>query len=399
MQDASRIYLANGIVRWACERAFWPLFFTRLVTDVQLSPLQLVLLGTVYEAGIFLGEIPTGVVADVYSRRLSVIISYLLGGSAFVMSAVVSDYRLLIVSQVIVGVAWTFSSGAETAWVTDELGSVEQAEPLIIRRGRIQLIAAVFGIGIFASLAVLFSLSVAVAMTGAVLVLWGFVLIGVMPENGFTRSEGEGWSDFMSMLRTGWRHTLASSPLRILVVVVVIGGLAKEAIDRLDIQRLVDIGMPEDMDEAVIVGVLVAMRLLIAAALLALAERRVRGKQVVPALSVLLLGVAGGIALLAHVELLWVAGLGLVLQGGFHSATDPLVTVWTNTFASSKARATVHSFVGQGESIGEVIGGITLGTTAQIFTVPIAMTVSLLLFVAAGIYVLTARAVWPAESH
>lgn len=394
MQDAARIYVASGAIRWACERAFWPLFFTRLVTDVQLSPLQLVLLGTVYEAGIFLGEIPTGVVADVYSRRLSVIISFLAGGSAFFMSALVSDYRWLIVSQVLVGVGWTFSSGAETAWITDELGSTERAEPLIIRRGRIQLVAAVIGIAIFATIAVLFSLTVAVALTGISMVAWGLVLIRVMPEQGFSRTDGEGWSEFASMLKNGLTHTAASAPLRILVVVVIVGGLAKEAIDRLDIQRLVDIGMPDDVDEAVIVGVLVAVRMLIAAVFLVIAERRVRGEQVVPALALFLFGVAVGIALLAHVELLWVAGLGLVIQGGFHNATEPLVTVWTNTFASEKARATVHSFVGQGESIGEVFGGIALGTTAEIFTVPIAMTVSLLLFVGAAIYTLSARVVW-----
>ena len=46
----------------------------------ELNPLQLVLLGTALEGSVFLFEIPTGVVADVYSRRLSVIIGYTLVG-------------------------------------------------------------------------------------------------------------------------------------------------------------------------------------------------------------------------------------------------------------------------------------------------------------------------------
>jgi hypothetical protein len=41
------------------------------VKDVGLSPLQMVLVGTVLEASCFLFEIPTGIVADLYSRRLS----------------------------------------------------------------------------------------------------------------------------------------------------------------------------------------------------------------------------------------------------------------------------------------------------------------------------------------
>ena len=39
-----------------------------------LDPLQLVLVGTVLEITALLGEVPTGVVADLYSRRLSIVI-------------------------------------------------------------------------------------------------------------------------------------------------------------------------------------------------------------------------------------------------------------------------------------------------------------------------------------
>ena len=38
------------------------------------APLQLVLVGTTLELACFLFEIPTGIVADLYSRRLSVVI-------------------------------------------------------------------------------------------------------------------------------------------------------------------------------------------------------------------------------------------------------------------------------------------------------------------------------------
>ena len=48
------------------------------VTVVNLSALQLVLVGTMLELTVFVFEVPTGVVADVYSRRLSVIIGFLL---------------------------------------------------------------------------------------------------------------------------------------------------------------------------------------------------------------------------------------------------------------------------------------------------------------------------------
>ena len=56
---------------------------------VGLNPLQLVLIGTALEVSIFLLEIPTGVVADVYSRRLSVIIgTALLGVSCVLLGSI-----------------------------------------------------------------------------------------------------------------------------------------------------------------------------------------------------------------------------------------------------------------------------------------------------------------------
>lgn len=394
MIDATRVYLANGFIRGACERAFWPLFFTRLVTEVELSPLQLVLLGTVFEIAIFTSEIPTGVVADLYSRRLSVILSYALGGIAIVVSAFVEPYWALIVGQALIGVASTFHSGAETAWITDELGSPEAAEEIILRRARLQIVGSVVGIGLFSLLAVITSLSTSLATAGGIFVIWSLALPFVMGEHGFTRTPGQGWRDFMAMVTLGMAQVRRVRVLRILATVIVIGGVAKEAIDRLDIQRLDDVGFPSDIDEALLVGALVAIRLLLSAALLTVAQRRIRGVSVVPAMVGMLLVTAAGIAALAHVELFAIAALGMVVQGGFHGATQPLAALWTNTFATDQARATIHSFIGQCESIGEVIGGIALGAVAEVFTVPTAMTISAILFVGSAFYARAARTAW-----
>ena len=66
---ARRIFLSSGFIWQLCWSSYWTLFFIRVVVDVGLSPLQLVLLGTAKEVTILLVEIPTGVVADIRSRR------------------------------------------------------------------------------------------------------------------------------------------------------------------------------------------------------------------------------------------------------------------------------------------------------------------------------------------
>lgn len=370
------------------------MFFLRLVTEVQLEPLELVLLGTIYELSILFFEIPTGVVADLYSRKWSVVISFVVVGIAFVASGHAEQYWVLVVSQVLLGFGSTFVTGAETAWITDELGSAEEAEPLILRRAGYQLWAAVAGIALFAGIAALTTLTTTLTTIGLVYAAWGAVLAVAMPETNFVRTVGEGWRSFIAMLQSGWRQSYQVRPLRILVIAVFIGGLAKEAIDRLDIQRLVDVGLPDDIDQVLVVGAIVAANSIVGAGMLAAAKRRARGASVVPAMAALLVGVAAGILLLAQMNVLALAGLGLILQGGFFLTTVPLVTTWANTFASSENRATVHSFVGQAEAFGEILGGIALGSVAQLAGVPTAMTVSAGLFLLAAAIASTARHHW-----
>jgi len=86
-----------------------------------LDPLELVLVGTVLELSVFLFEIPTGVVADVYSRRLSVCIGYVLIGAGFITESLNPRFDMILFAQVLWGVGFTFTSGAFQAWIVDEL--------------------------------------------------------------------------------------------------------------------------------------------------------------------------------------------------------------------------------------------------------------------------------------
>ena len=49
------------------------------IEKVHLNPLQLILVGTTLEVACFIFEIPTSIVADVYSRKLSIVIGIVLG--------------------------------------------------------------------------------------------------------------------------------------------------------------------------------------------------------------------------------------------------------------------------------------------------------------------------------
>src|SRR5580765_6004388 len=93
----------------------WVVMSVYLVSELHLSPLQLVLMGTAMEAAVFLFEIPTGVVADTYSRRLSLTIGFVGMGLAWLLVGVISAPVLVIGLWALWGISYTFTSGAYEA--------------------------------------------------------------------------------------------------------------------------------------------------------------------------------------------------------------------------------------------------------------------------------------------
>ena len=87
---------------------------------VHLDPLRLVLLGTALEVVVFLFEVPTGVLADTYGRRRSVITGCILMGCGFALEGMIPRFIAVLTAQAVRGVGYTFISGALEAWIPNE---------------------------------------------------------------------------------------------------------------------------------------------------------------------------------------------------------------------------------------------------------------------------------------
>jgi DHA3 family tetracycline resistance protein-like MFS transporter len=85
------------------------------VEVAKLSPLQLVLVGTVLETVCFLSQVPTGLLADVFSRRLSVIVGIFLFGAGFILEGSIPRFVAIAAGQALFGIGATFMDGAEQA--------------------------------------------------------------------------------------------------------------------------------------------------------------------------------------------------------------------------------------------------------------------------------------------
>src|SRR3979490_1533280 len=157
-----------------------PVYF---VTVVGMSPLQLVLVGTFMELTIFICEVPTGIVADVVSRKLSIVIGYLVMGAAIVFCGAVAQPWAVMVAWAIWGFGYTFTSGATDAWLADGIG-VDHVRPVDLRSAQDGRGCALVAIGGSVALA-LISLRLPVIAGGIVIAATGVVLAFVMQEHGF----------------------------------------------------------------------------------------------------------------------------------------------------------------------------------------------------------------------
>ena len=155
-----------------------------VVVEADLEPLQLVLLGTALEVAVLLAEIPTGVVADTLSRKRSIVISQVIMGIAFACTGLTTEFVPLLLTQVAWGVGWTFTSGADIAWITDELNDPSRIDRVLAARARWMLSGSVVGLVVSGMLGVWLGLDVAMIVFGLTLcLLGGFVAVAFTEHN------------------------------------------------------------------------------------------------------------------------------------------------------------------------------------------------------------------------
>ena len=120
--SAYATWLAYQAAESFATRLAWTVAPIYFVLEIGMSPLELVLAGTAFEVAYFLFEVPTGVVADTYGRRASVIVAQVVMGAGFIATGLVEGVLVILLAQAVIGFGWTFKSGAIDAWLADEIG-------------------------------------------------------------------------------------------------------------------------------------------------------------------------------------------------------------------------------------------------------------------------------------
>jgi len=359
----------------------WTVAAVFFVRELGMSPLELVLTGTAMEVAYFLFEVPTGIVADTYSRRASIVISMVVMGASFVATGLAPGVALVIGAAALMGFGWTFKSGAEDAWLADEVG-LENVARSYQRGAQVARAGALAGIAAAVGLA-LVDLRLPIVAGGLVMISLGVLLVLLMPETGFHPASREGIGAVRSMARTGATggKLIRSRPILVLVVgIAFFGGMSSEAFDRLwEAHFLVDVGVPGlgSLDPVVWFGVLSAGVLVLA---IVVAQPLVRKLEQLDhsgmARALLTFDAFTIVGMLAFAF----AGsfvLAVAVYWGtrvFRSLAGPVYSTWLNqSIDDSSVRATVISMTNLGDSAGEWGGGPALGAIGNVFGIRAAL--------------------------
>jgi MFS transporter, DHA3 family, tetracycline resistance protein len=397
-RDPASVYL---FMRGAFSLGFALMGSINLVYQVEvahLDPLGLLLVGSVLELTCLLFQVPTGLLADTYSRKLAVVAGVAMVGAGFLLEGLVPNFWSILVAQVIWGGGASLSDGADDAWITEEVGT-ERSARLFLRSSQIGQVAALAGVLIALALAtVRLNLPIVV---GALLTL---VLSGLLPflmrEEKFVPAPRHPEGALAGMGAKG-RATIgeirAKPVLLSVLLVTALAGASSEGLDRLfQVHLLKDVGLPQVAGVSPLYGFAVAMigSVLVGFPVIAWARRRIdlqKHSVAVRALfisttvlsaSVIAFGLAPSFP--AAVVAYWVARNAARVW-------DPVQRAWLNQSLEPSTRATLFSVDGQANALGQIASGPILGLIARA-SIPAALVIS-------GALLLPALAVFYRESR
>ena len=345
---------------------------TIFLLDAGLSNLEAFAANAFFTAGMVLFEVPTGIVADTIGRRTS----YLLGTVTLAASTLL--YVLLwqveapfwqwAVVSILIGLGFTFFSGAVEAWLVDALTATGFTGELETVFGRGQVVGGVAMLtGSIAGgfLAQQASLGLPFVLRGVILVVMFAVAFRFMHDIGFTPEPGGRPLAEMRRIASdsidyGWRVPAAKW---LMIEALFTGGVGIYAFYALQPYLLELYGDPEAYQVAGLVAAIVAGAQILggiaAPRIRRLFRRRTSALIVTAGLGVLTLGLIGVIETFEAVIVL------IVAWGLLFAATMPIRQTYLNGLIPSRQRATILSFDSMMSSTGGVWAQPVLGRAAD----------------------------------
>jgi MFS family permease len=102
-----------------------------------LSMSQIFILKSIYSIAMVATELPSGYLADVWGCRRTILLGAILGTLGILIYSLSSDFASFVIAEIIMGVGFSFVSGADSAMLYDSLKAENREDEYIKYEGRI----------------------------------------------------------------------------------------------------------------------------------------------------------------------------------------------------------------------------------------------------------------------
>jgi MFS family permease len=370
-RTVQRVYLVLTLCNTLAASFIWGIN-TLFLLDAGLSATAAFAANALFTAGMVLFEVPTGVVADTWGRRAS----YLLGSVTLALSTALywlawqmeAPFWAWAVTSALLGLGFTFFSGATEAWLVDALkftGFKGNLESVFAKGQIVGGVAMLTGSVAGGLVAQWTNLGVPYLLRGLTLVVTFGLAFLYMRDWGFVPKPGKHpVREMGQVLQASVRYGLGNPPVRWMMLAAPFTfGVGIYAFYAMQPYLLELYGDEQAYSIAGLAAAIIAGAQ-IAGGLLAPRIRRLVGRRTTALIAGLLVEVAL-LALLGVTTAFWVAVGLLVLWGLAGAATLPIRMAYMNGLIPSEQRATVLSFDNLLGSSGGVVIQPALGKVAD----------------------------------
>jgi MFS family permease len=356
---------------------------TIFLLDAGLTNFEAFAANAFFAAGMLVFEVPTGVVADVWGRRASFLLGTVTLAATTVMYVLLwqveAHFVLWALVSLLLGLGFTFFSGATEAWLVDALRATAFEGPLesVLARGQVISGVAMLGGSVAGGyLAQVTNLGVPFVLRAVILAAMFAVAFGLMHDIGFTPKRGgrplpEMRRIFHSSVDQGLRvpavrYLMLAAPFTGGVALYVFYALQPYLLDLYGNDHAYGIA---GLAAAIVAGAQI-LGGMAATGIRKLFRRRTSAlltAEVLSALSLVLVGLSNSF---------WVVIGLIVVWGLLFAATMPIRQAYINDQIPSEQRATILSFDSLMASSGGVAAQPVLGRAADVWGYPASYVVS-----------------------
>jgi|TARA_Y100000310_G_C20587586_1_gene766270 MFS family permease len=376
-------------------KLLWPFYLETFVANLFLifpifwiiqfqETLPLSQIGLIFSAiaiSTFLFEVPTGAIADIFGRKFSVISGLILSGVTLILITFTKDFYFLLVLFFLWGIFGTLISGADIAWVADNLKYKRKSKILqsfFVKKAsflRLSLVLAGFIGGVLVKY---FGLNIIWPISGFSLILSGIIL-SFIGEHKLTKEKEDKtllgiFRQTLKSIKFSLKHHLI---LSFAIISILAGLLLSFAGDLIWKPYLLDFNIPLSYF-GYLFSVATGLGIIAPFIGMSLAKKLKKDKfffAFILIFEILFLS-------LAIFVFNWITlAIIMLLFVFFFDMFEPIQRNYFQKFLPSEKRATLSSLLMMCFSLGIIIGGPLAGLTADNFGFKVTLLIGILFII------------------